>query len=236
MEIGAYCQTYKQPVALDHSLRCFRNAYPKTTVVLVSDNGCNYSDMATKYNCTYFHETMNTRMGWFPHEREKYLEFLNRMRKYIPLIKEEYFMLLEEDVHVLRPITEPLLGTVNANGYNKIGHNVLKDIKGLEDRTDGLTYIVQGGSIWHKESFLKIINNIELCDYVHDAFVASQMGHCVFDFFISAMCALMGGTFHKLECHKELWTDNLRSLDSVAILNQVKHFYTNDPVDLSVIY
>ena len=42
MEIGAFCQCYKQPMALRYSLQLFRNAYPTGTIVLVSDNGCDF--------------------------------------------------------------------------------------------------------------------------------------------------------------------------------------------------
>jgi hypothetical protein len=93
-----------------------------------------------------------------------------------------------------------------------------------------------GGSIWHKEKFLELINNVELCNYLEDKFEESSIGGSVFDFFISAMVVLCGGTIHKLECHKELWTDQVRSLDGIAILNQVKHYYSDQPLDMNTIY
>lgn len=234
MEIGAYCQCYKQPVALDYSLHFFRNAYPTGTVVLVSDNGCDFSNMAKKYNAHFFHEKTNTRMGWNKHEREGFIEFFDRLRKYVPLIKEEYFMFLEEDVHVINRVTEPLLGTGNANGYNTIEKEWLKTFKGFENLTENITSIVQGGSIWHKEKFLRLINNVELVNYLQDCFETREGS--VFDFFISVLAWMMNEPIYKLRCHKELWTDQVRSLDGISILNQVKHFYTSDPVDMTIKY
>lgn len=235
MEIGAFCQCYKQPMALRYSLQLFRNAYPTGTIVLVSDNGCDFTNTAEAYNCLFYHEKQNTRMGWNRHEREGFTEFFNRLRKYIPLIKEEYFMFLEEDVHVIRRVTEPLLGTGNANGgYNKIPKEFLKKFKGFEHLTEDISFIVQGGSIWHKEKFLKMINNVELVNYLQDCFETGDGS--VFDYFISVLSWMCNEPIYKLQCHKELWTDQVRSLDGVAILNQVKQLYTNDPVDMSIKY
>lgn len=234
MEIGAYCQCYKQPQALDISLQYFRNAYPTGTIVLVSDNGCNFSNMAKKHNAHFFHEKMNTRMGWNKHERAGFTEFLNRLRKYIPLIKEEYFMFLEEDVLVLNRVTEPLLGTGNANGYNKVEKEFLKKFKGFELLEDDITAIVQGGSIWHKQRFLDMINNVHLVDYLQDCFETREGS--VFDFYIAVLAWMMGEPIHKLKCHKELWTEQVTSLEGISILNQVKNYYTKDPVDMSAIY
>lgn len=236
MEIGAYCQCYKQPQALRVSLHLFRQAYPNGTVVLVSDNGCDFSNMAKQFNCHFFHEKTNTRMGWNRRERPGYVEFFNRLRKYVPLIKEEYFMFLEEDVHVLRRVTEPLVGIAHGNGYNKIRLEILRKIKGLENSTEDLVYIVQGGSIWNKEKFLKIINNVELCDYLQDIFEDSVLDGSVFDYFISVLCAVNGEKIHKLNCHKDLWTDQVRSLEGITVLNQVKTYYTDQPVDMNIIY
>lgn len=234
MEIGAYCQCYKQPIALERSLELFRKSYPTGTIVLVSDNGCNFSNMAKKYNAFFFHEKTNTRMGWNKHERAGFEEFFNRLRKYVPLIKEEYFMLLEEDVHVLNRITEPFLGTANANGYNIVEKSFLKKFKGFEKLEDDITYIVQGGSVWHKEKFLNMINNIELVNYLQDVFETKEGS--VFDFFISVLAWMMNEPIYKLRCHKELYSDRVSSLDGISVLNQVKYFYTDDPVDMSVTY
>jgi hypothetical protein len=64
MEIGAYFQCYKQPCATFRSLALFRQSYPKGTIVLVSDNGLNYSMMANFFNCIYIHDKVNTNVNW----------------------------------------------------------------------------------------------------------------------------------------------------------------------------
>ena len=59
MKFGAYFQCYKNPYATYKCLESFRKFYPESTIVLLSDNGYNYSEMAKKFNCIYIHEMTN---------------------------------------------------------------------------------------------------------------------------------------------------------------------------------
>ena len=59
MNIGAYLQCYKNPYATYKCLESFRKFYPTSTVVLLSDNGYDYSKMAEYFNCIYIHSDEN---------------------------------------------------------------------------------------------------------------------------------------------------------------------------------
>jgi hypothetical protein len=56
---GAYLQCHKQPLATYKCLESFRNNYPDSTVILLSDNGYDYSEMANFFGCIYIHENEN---------------------------------------------------------------------------------------------------------------------------------------------------------------------------------
>jgi len=56
MEIGAYLQCYKNPYATYKCLESFRKIYPHSTVVLLSDNGYHYMEMAKHFKCIYIHK------------------------------------------------------------------------------------------------------------------------------------------------------------------------------------
>jgi hypothetical protein len=228
MEIGAFIQCYKQPLALDIALFHFRKAYPTGTIVLVSDNGYNYSKMAEKYNCLYFHGTMNTRVDWYDYEPEKYAEFFNRLRNYIPLIKEDYFMILEEDVIVMNRITEPFLGTLNGNPLNLIKKETIQKFRELQTYPTDFAYTGQGGSVWEKKHFLKMINDDELLTNIANQWNTTELGNNkVFDNFSSVVCVASGGTIHKMKTIRDI-IHNMHDLQGGVVFHQVKQFYRNE--------
>ena len=55
MNIGAYLQCYKNPYATFKCLESFRTHYPHGTIVLLSDNGYDYTNMARHFDCIYIH-------------------------------------------------------------------------------------------------------------------------------------------------------------------------------------
>lgn len=53
MEFGIYFQCYKQPYAIYKALESIRMFYKDCTIILLSDNGYDYSEIAKYFNCTY---------------------------------------------------------------------------------------------------------------------------------------------------------------------------------------
>jgi hypothetical protein len=64
--VGAFFQCYKQPVATFHALSNFRKSYPTSTIVLLSDNGYNYTKMAEHFNAIYIHANENNKNAFIP--------------------------------------------------------------------------------------------------------------------------------------------------------------------------
>lgn len=239
MEIGAYFQVYKQPTSTRRSLDYFRSIYPTGTVVLVSDNGLNYSKMAKEFDCIYFHEPENTNLVFSPTNRQRILAFFERLRRCVQPIKEDYFLLLEDDVLVIQRVIEPLVGTVNGNFLNTLPKEKVRFFKNLTHIPCDFQYTGHGGSIVHTKKFLEMVNDHELIQYVLDTWDASGLGETMgFDSLLSVLTVVAGGTLAPLACKKDYYTDGLfaRNVDNVCILHQCKDLYSSEKFDESVIY
>jgi hypothetical protein len=68
-KIGAFLQCYKNPLATYHSFFSFKKYYPQGTIVLLSDNGYDYTEMVKHFTCIYIHETENIPLVWYPLKR-----------------------------------------------------------------------------------------------------------------------------------------------------------------------
>ena len=60
-EFGAYLQCHKNPYATYKCLESFRKFYPDNTIVLLSDNGYDYTGMSKYFNCIYIHSHENVK-------------------------------------------------------------------------------------------------------------------------------------------------------------------------------
>ncbi len=151
------------------------------------------------------------------------------------MIKEEYFILLEDDVAVIRKITEPLLGDLNGNGYNVIRLEMLKLYPELSHMQQDVIYSGHGGSIWNTKRFIEFSSNKKLLDHMLDKWHIVY-GSASADNLSSLLCLLSGGTIHRLQTHKDRLTDNIQHFDEVAILHQCKDQYSKQPFPDDVTY
>ena len=90
---GAYLQCHKQPLATYKALESFRKFYPTSTIVLLSDNGYDYTEIAKLFNCIYIFENENI---WLTHKNMddgshiiNSNKLIERIIKVFSLIKEE---------------------------------------------------------------------------------------------------------------------------------------------------
>jgi hypothetical protein len=223
MEIGAFFQCYKNRKATWHALKAFRDAYPRSTVIMMNDNGDDFSDIAAEFNAKYFHEFESCPPSFDRTDKTKQSLCIARWQKYLPLIEEEYFMVLEDDVLVKKAYEEPFLGTINGNTINYIKEHVWDNIPFTNVRGK-LLYSGHGGSVYHKERFLHAISNKEVVQYLFDNW--KEIGLCPvridFDILCSILVILDGGTIHKLNTHKDMSTNRT----TVAhVLHQYKVYY-----------
>ena len=108
--IGAYYQCYKQPKAFLHTIASFRKHYPTQSLYIVCDNGLDFSNAAKAFNATYIHDTLQSgnnvtnQLASLENAKRYLLRFFEGARH----IKEPYFILLEDDVHIFHPIPESI--------------------------------------------------------------------------------------------------------------------------------
>ena len=107
-EFGAFLQCHKQPFATYVSLSSFRKFYPNNTIVLISDNGYDYTEMAKHFNCIYIHSTEKANFNHKDLDSGSHIEnshkLIERFYNAYSLIKEEYVLLLEDDVIINKPV------------------------------------------------------------------------------------------------------------------------------------
>lgn len=223
MSLGAYLQCYKNPYATYKCLESFRTHYPNATVVLLSDNGYDYTEMAKHFQCIYIHEEQQILLVLKLEEDyiTKSYALLDRMERVFPLIQEEYIMWLEDDVSVNGVIQDTF--QYDLNGYCP---NVFNDFWKIDKEKYPLTGIYHwtghGGSVFHKNNFLKYLKNKVL---IQDILVnwktynlTKNVGQ---DFFWSLIITLNGGTVGPYQGHEDCFYKN----DSVVVQHQYKVWY-----------
>ena len=227
--IGAYFQCYKNPTATFHALENFRKSYPDTTIILLSDNGYNYSKMASHFNAIYIHETENLSpsVGYgYRNPISSYTKFIDRIRKVLPLIKEEYFMLLEDDVLTKKQYTEEFKGTINGNCVNKIFAKTFKQIPFYTGPPMDRFFSGHGGSVYHKEQFSEALNNETVTSWLISNWLSLYLGETIdCDIFFSLLVYITGKSVHPLTQHK----DGMQYYNSGHVIHQYKELYKVEP-------
>jgi hypothetical protein len=228
--LGAYFQCYKEPRATYESLKAFRASYPSATVVLLSDNGLDYTEMAKEFDCKYIHSTENLPVTMAVSRSLDYVKLMHRISDALMHIPEPYVLLLEDDVKVFRPYTEPFLGTINGNTINYIYSPTVFDLIPWSKFKGRSKYTGHGGSVYDRQALVDalrhtdeirwIINNwsttLKLCPHAIDI-----------DIFLSILILSLGGSIHPLEQHKDMLTNGIgrNGADGVSVVHQWKEFY-----------
>jgi len=228
---GAFLQCYKYPMATYKCLESFRRHYPTNTIVLLSDNGFNYSEMAKYFNCIYIHSNENVHLCNKDFSNEKYIENVNkiieRFKTAFNLIKEEYIMWLEDDVSINDKITDIFRYDINGfcpNSYNENMINGLNQKYHYIKKGNIYRWSGQGGSVFNKPNILKYFENK---DIINDVLINWQKYNLTYDichdYFISLLVNLNNGTIGPYEGHN----DGFGGLHpEIKIQHQFKYWYT----------
>jgi hypothetical protein len=224
MNLAAIFQCYKNPLATFECLQSFRKFYPDSKVILLSDNGYDYTEMAKHFNCTYVHETRHC--GLSAKITEGYLQTVERLLKMITQIRSEYFILLEDDVNIIKKYTEEFKGDINGNCINKIRKSVFDRIPFAPAIREDTFYTGHGGSVYKTETMLGVLNNDDQIKWLIANWESVGLGPMVdVDIFLSLLVLINGGTIHHLTQHKDLITNGITDCSSVSVLHQVKKSY-----------
>lgn len=174
MQVGAYFQCYKNPVATYVSLAQFRKAYPQSSIVLLSDGGYDFSKMAEHFGAHYIHsnERLGVAVGPTKHHKQNkcFYKYIDRLCKALQYIREDYFMWLEDDVHVIKPYSvnfQESGASLYGNFVNKIPKEKLNEIPFVPNTfSEDQFYTGHGGSIYCRRDLLEILGNNSQCAWL----------------------------------------------------------------------
>jgi hypothetical protein len=232
MSLGAYLQCYKNPYATYHCLLSFRTHYPNATVVLLSDNGYDYTEMANHFNCIYIH---GESLPLITTLEEDYItkshKLIERMEKVFPLIKEEYIMWLEDDVRVNGVIQD--MFRYDLNGFCPNQFQTFWKIDKKKYPLNGVyRWSGHGGSVYNKKSFLKYLSNKEVIQDILVNWKNYNLTSTIDqDFFWSLIIILQGGTVGPYKGHDDCRYKN----ESILVQHQYKVWY-GVPMPKELIY
>ena len=246
-EFGAFYTVYKDPFATFKCLESFRSFYPHNTIVLVSDNGFNYTQMALHFNCIYIHCDENL---WLKYEdttdiskgiNGKQLIWINKLFKRLhyafSLVNEDYLMWLEDDIVINNFVNDNL--SCDINGYNPHSYwfSLLTKLNINYPNIDiykQYTWSGGGGSIFHKNNILKYMQNTNIInDVANNWYEYNCPFNIVCDFLLSLITHLNNGTVGPLNNHFDCTYLNT----NIDIQHQYKVYYNQKmPNHLKYLY
>jgi len=206
--LGAYFQCFRNKTATENVLINFRQWYPDSPILLVSDNGDDFSDLAYKYTCHYSHRNIN--MGLNNLGIDEALEFCKRLSSCLFLIKTDNLLILEDDVLVKNKLygkyNDTMIGPYFGNEFNPITREILKRYRGIDNPPQYF-----GGSGGSVINWSEVASRIEdeyndLCLFLRYIYgYPKEIGQqrCI-DYLLSTIVAFLGGTYGKLDCLDEI--------------------------------
>jgi len=228
MNVGAYFQCYKNPYATYKCLESFRNFYPTNTIVLVSDNGYNYSKMAEYFNCIYIHSNENLPLIYNHIGTEGALinskKLTKRFCEALLLCKEDYVIWLEDDVSINNKITDDFRYDMNGFCPNTIVTDVLSEKYTIFKSNTKFHFTGHGGSVFHKKNTLNAIMKEEvLTDIVNNWQEYELPKTLCQDYLFSILVILNGGTIGPYKGHSERGGHDIQP--DIDIQHQYKRWY-----------
>jgi hypothetical protein len=232
---GIYLQCHKNSFATYKCLENLRRFYPDCTVILLSDNGYDFTEMAKFFNCIYIHETENLWLTYKDLDSGSHIEnsmkLINRVKHAFSLCKEEYVMWLEDDVIINSPIKGPLLYDINGFCPNRIqdfSNIELAKTYGFIDINKEYKFTGHGGSIFHKQNTITCFNNEPI---IMDILLnwrkyrfPSDIGQ---DFLFSVIITLNGGIIGPYDGHYDGF-DRRTVYPEMVVQHQYKRWYGVD--------
>ena len=239
--IGAYYPCFRQPKAVSEILAAFRKHYPESTVVMVCDGGDHeLENIANQYNAIFKYEQENLGYSGIGGlcERHSLYRWIERFLVHSAHIKDEWFMLLEDDVFTVRRVNPGILqhdmhGISSLIYLSDFLSTYLKQINPNLPDVELLPFSGFGGTIF-KTSFIKSL--YERIDQVKDEVdnfeqMCKERGQkhlLTSDTLLTFLVFAFGGSVgHNPEFTEASFDDTLVQVakGNVAIINNLKYFY-----------
>ena len=162
-EFGVYYAVYKNKKATDVVLTNFRKHFPDNPVVLISDGGDDFSDLAEKFNCKYYYRENIFGLGNLdrdPYDSKRTIEWWDRQKLVCDETGSDYIMIMEDDVLVREPFDiNPPFHLRGVRIGNQFTGKMITDIYNCT-RQVSTHYGMCGGSIYNAKTFLKVYNDV----------------------------------------------------------------------------
>lgn len=239
MTIGAFYQCYKNREATDYVLSGFRHHHPESPIVLLSDGGDDFSDLAKKYSCEY-HTQANiptVRQKALFYDRKTWPIFWASFSKHVSLLDTTHVIWLEDDVDVRRPIPLDKI-PYDINGLSVSNLTFRKFHKDFLIHTRGKELIGgQGGTVFRMEFLRRLFAKPISEDFELLASLSEKCprlkGVIPTDVSISFLSHRAGASFGE-------WSGYCRTLDfnypkkvaedSIDVLHLYKKFYASTTI------
>lgn len=160
--LGAFYQVYNNKPAARHVLGHFKQCFPNSPVVLISDGGEDFSDVAHEYGCFYTkrHNIVNNFIN--PCNAAQMREWWFRQKLTTKVCKTDYVILLEDDVYIQQSfeIKEDfhLRGVRCGNAFSPMMLKDISDSSPILHHTND--YGMCGGSIYNTASLLSVYSDV----------------------------------------------------------------------------
>lgn len=227
---GAYLQCHKQPYATYKCLESFRNFYPDNIIVLLSDNGYDYTEMAKYFNCIYIHENENV---WLTHKNMddgshiiNSKKLIKRIQYAFSLITEDYIMWLEDDVSINNNIIDTFKYDLNGWSPNHFLDFQIAELQKTYKFLDNekiYRFNGHGGSVFNKKNFLDYLKNETIIDDIlvnwKQYKFPTDLGQ---DYFFSLIITLNKGTIGEYIGHYDFYNGKN---DNIIVQHQYKVWY-----------
>lgn len=176
---GAIFQCYKNKKATDFVLNNFRKFFPDNKILLISDGGDDFSDLADTYKCKYEHRKNiygNPSVG-YAYDSTRLIEWWDRQKSACDYCGTDYILLLEDDVLVTNFFEIDLnFHLIGPNSGEPLTKTIIDEIKNCSN-LDVTRYGICGGSMYNTKTFNEIYNQvIRDIEENHDALMNSSHG------------------------------------------------------------
>lgn len=236
--LGAIFQCYNNPYATYKTLQSFRRVYPDGHVVAINDGApeelkLTFEAIAHHFRIDYTYENRRSFVddkSIHMNQKQQIQLYARRFAWSVARLEEPYFVILEDDVLVLRE-ANPKYWRYDINGCNPNVSFGAQAVSYLENVRGSLPkpvhYGACGGCVLNTEFFKKACTNIESAIEDFCNVVPSSQWAC--DTFISFLCYCAGGTIGINPEFTETWYNNWFDrliLGKVAFLHKIKIYYT----------
>lgn len=223
--LGAYYQCHKNPTSFLRCIKSFKRYYPDSSIVVTNDGGYDYSEFCSKNNIqyTYCTKAPNIRNATTFDTKSSILIFINKIWSSLHLIKETHFIILEDDVRILKHHTQPFKYTLNGCNTGEFLPECMQTILKNNGYTGKFFFGGCGGTIFSK-SFLEDIpftHIITLVDSLPDIF---QIGS---DMVLTFIVLYFGGRVGSHPEFGEMWYPNIQDLLKKNLLFSVHQYKTD---------